>query len=112
MSDEITVTRNEARSRYEVHVGDELGGYLLFRPAENAVVLPHTVIDPAFKGKGLGSILAADALADLARRGDTIIPTCPFVTHYLQTHEVPGLRIEWPSGDADAPSPAEGGERA
>jgi len=112
MTDALTVTRNDEARRYEIHAGDELGGFLEFRPAgEGRVVLPHTEIDPAFKGRGLGSALASDALADLARRGDSIIPSCPFVAHYLSEHDVPGLVIEWPE-DRDAADSADPSEPA
>jgi len=112
MTDELTVTRNDEAHRYEIHVGDELGGFLEFRPAgEGRTTLPHTEIDPAFAGRGLGSALAHDALGDLARRGESIIPTCPFVAHYLRENDVPGLVIEWPSGH-DAADSADPGEPA
>jgi predicted GNAT family acetyltransferase len=112
MTDDLTVTRNDEAHRYEVLVNGELGGVLQFRPAgPGRVVLPHTEIDAAFKGKGLGSALASEALADLARRGDTIIPTCPFVAHYLHEHDVPGLVIDWPN-EEDAANSADPGEPA
>lgn len=109
MPEETTVIRNDDRGRYEIRVGDAIGGKLYFRPEESGrVVLPHTEIDPAFEGQGLGSILAAEALADLARRGDVVIPECPFVAHYLKKHDVAGLVVEWPDAadatDSAAPS--------
>lgn len=107
---QTTVERNEQRKRYEIHVDGEVGGFLMYRPAEDGrVILPHTEIDPAYKGMGLGSTLAAEALADLARRGDIVVPECPFVAHYLKENEVAGLVVEWPDGDdaVDAASPAE-----
>ncbi len=110
MTDEITVTRNEEKSRYEIHVGDELGGFLELEPHEGgAVVLPHTEIDSAFKGKGLGSKLAGEALADMARRGEGVRPTCPFISHYLRENEVAGLIVDWPEEDdaGDAATPSE-----
>ncbi|WP_367575748.1 GNAT family N-acetyltransferase [Microbacterium algihabitans] len=111
MADELTVTRNDEAGRYEIHVGDELGGFMEFRPASgDRTELPHTEVDPAFKGRGLGSTLASEALSDLARRGDTIIPSCPFVAHYLSEHDVPGLSVDQPEqGDTD---PAGGGDRS
>lgn len=113
MTDEITVTRNEEKSRYEIHVGDELGGYLELKPREGGVVgVPHTEIDSAFKGKGLGSKLAGEALADMARRGEAVRPTCPFISHYLRENEVAGLIVDWPdeedAGDAATPSETPG----
>lgn len=110
MTDDITVTRNEERSRYEIHVGERRGGVLLYEEEEGGrVVVPHTEIRAEFKGMGLGSTLAAEALADLARRGDTVTPTCPFITHYLRENEVPGLIVDWPESDdaADSAAPSE-----
>lgn len=107
MTDELTVTRNDEAQRYEIHVGDELGGFLEFEPADaRRTDLPHTEVDPAFKGRGLGSTLAREALSDLARRGDTVIPSCPFVAHYLGEHDVPGLSVEWPDDAADTGDPS------
>lgn len=110
MADDIRVTRNENKARYEINVDGALGGYLLYRPLEEGLVrLPHTEIDPEFSGRGLGSILAAESLADLARRGDAVVPECPFVAKYLSGHEVAGLIVRWPDQQdaADAASPSE-----
>lgn len=96
--DEISVTRNDGVGRYEIHVGETLAGYTLFHPdPQGRLVFPHTVIDPAFDGRGLGSTLVSRALTDVAARGDTIVPLCPFITRWLQRHEVPGLAIDWPT---------------
>lgn len=112
MTNDMTVTRNDDAHRYEVHVDGQLGGFLEFRPAgEGRMTLPHTEIDPTFKGRGLGTALASDALADLAQRGDSVIPTCPFVVHYLQENDVPGLIIEW-QNNSDAIDSADPSEPA
>ena len=110
MTDAITVTRNEEKSRYEIHLGEKLGGFLEIEPNEGgAVVLPHTEIDPGFKGEGLGSKLAAEALADMARRGEAVRPTCPFIVHYLRENEVAGLVVDWAEDEdgSDAATPSE-----
>lgn len=102
MSDEVTVTRNDAERQYEITVDGHVAGRLLFREvAPGRVVLPHTVIDPAYGGRGLGSTLARGALTDLAERGDTIVPRCPFVAGWLRGHEVPGLKIDWPDDEEE-----------
>lgn len=102
MADEdpqLSVTRNEDQSRYEIHVGDTLGGYAeYFADGHGRTVFPATEIDPAFKGRGLGTTLVAEALADEAQRGQTVVPRCPFVVRYLERNDVPGLDVHWPDG--------------
>lgn len=106
MDETLTVTRDDAAGRYEIHVGDVLGGYTEFEVDDRGrLVLPHTEIDPAFKGRGLGGELVSRALADVASRGETVVPLCPFVRRYLRENTVPGLDVEWPSrSGADAPA--------
>ncbi|KZE89547.1 GNAT family N-acetyltransferase [Microbacterium sp. TNHR37B] len=103
MSDdaEVTVDRNDEKNRYEIHVGDTLAGFTEFRPdAHGRLVLPHTEIDPAFGGRGLGSALVGRALDDIATRGESVVPVCPFVVKYLKSHDVPGLDVQWrPTAD-------------
>jgi predicted GNAT family acetyltransferase len=100
---DLKVTRNDEASRYELHVSDDthdhtLAGYASFEQASNRIRFTATEIDPAFRGKGLGETLAAEALADAARRGDTIVPLCPFISSYLEKNEVAGAVVEWPGG--------------
>ena len=97
---EPRVERNEDDGRYEIWVGETLGGFTeFFTDARGRVVFPHTEVDPAFKGQGLGGMLVGQALADVAERGETVVPRCPFVVRYLRGNDVPGLNIDWP----DAP---------
>lgn len=97
-TDQITVTRNDEDTRYEVHVGDVLAGFTVFRvDSRGRLNFPHTEVDPAFRGRGLAQTLVAEAMADTARRGETVVPHCPTVVKYLRENEVPGLHIEWPS---------------
>ncbi len=96
--DETTVTRNDEDGRYEIHVGDVLAGYTKFRvDPRGRLIFPHTEVDPAFRGRGLAQRLVAGAMADVARRGETVIPHCPVVSDFLRKHEVPGLDIIWPT---------------
>lgn len=95
--EEITVVRNDSGRRYEIHVGDALAGFTVFRPdSRGRLIFPHTEVDPAFRGQGLAPRLVADAMADVAARGETVVPHCPVVSKYLHAHDVPGLAIDWP----------------
>lgn len=95
-----TVTRNDEKNRYEIQVDGAVAGYTLITIDDaGRTVMPHTKVDPAFKGQGLGKILVADALADLAKRGAEVVPTCPFVAGYLADHDVPGLSVASPDAE-------------
>jgi len=112
MTLETRVTRNDETSRYEIHVGDVVGGFAEFLTSRSGrVIITHTELDPQFKGQGLGSILAGEALADLARRGDVVVPRCPFIAHYLKGNDVAGLVVDWPD-DPDAGESATPGEQS
>ncbi|MFT4210776.1 MAG: GNAT family N-acetyltransferase [Microbacterium sp.] len=102
----VTVRRDDEARRYEILVGDAPAGFTEFEvDPEGRLVFPHTSIDPAFAGHGLGSVLVEQAMADVAARGETVVPRCPFVVRYLRSHEVPGLRVDWPHPrTADGPA--------
>lgn len=106
--DELTVTRNDDAGRYEIHVGDVLGGYTQFEPdAAGRLVFPHTEVDPAFKGRGLATELISAAMTDVAARGETVVPLCPFVRRFLRENDVPGLDVHWPlAGEPTSSAPS------
>lgn len=97
LPDDVDVVRNDLTHRYEIRVGDVVAGFTTFRiDSEGRLNFPHTVVDPAFRGRGLATRLVADAMTDAAARGETVVPHCPVVSAYLRGHEVPGLTVEWP----------------
>lgn len=107
MSDEtqdadVEVARDDARERYEIVVDGTVAGFTTFEPDDaGRFAFAHTEIDPAFGGRGLGSILVGEAMEDMASRDETVVPVCPFVVRYLEKHEVPGLKIHWRPRDVE-----------
>lgn len=95
-STDTTVTRNDERGRYEIHVGGELAGFSDFIPGDGSIAFTHTETLEAFAGQGLGLQLAKESVADAIARDELIIPLCPFVRRYLETHDVPGARVQFP----------------
>ncbi|TQK17861.1 hypothetical protein FBY40_0343 [Microbacterium sp. SLBN-154] len=96
-TDSISVTRNDEAGRYEIHVGDALGGFSQYiTDSRGRELFIHTEIDEAFAGRGLGGTLVGQAMADVAARGVTVVPRCPFVARWLGKHEVSDLQVDWP----------------
>ncbi|WP_433527336.1 GNAT family N-acetyltransferase [Nocardia pseudovaccinii] len=80
------VARNDEKNRYEVFYGGELAGFADYEERDDETVFIHTEIDGAFSGKGLGTVLAKDAIEDAIGRGRVIRPLCPFIKAYLEKH--------------------------
>ena len=86
MSDELTVTDNVERQRYEIHLGSELAGFVTYHAQPGLITALHTEVEPAHEGRGIGSRLVEGMLDDLRSRGLRVLPICPFVRAYVRRH--------------------------
>lgn len=92
-----TVVRDDDARRYEIFVGDVMGGYTEFQPGpKGRLIFPHTEIDHAYRGRGLSGSLFEGAMADAAARGEAVEPVCPALRRWLRKNTVPGLEVVWP----------------
>lgn len=81
---EISVQKNETKNQYEILVGGEVAGFATYVNANGVRDLPHTVVDPKFRGQGLSKPLIQAALDD-ARADDMLVtPSCPAVERYIE----------------------------
>ena len=79
------VTDNVAQNRYEVAIGDEVG-VLDYRRKEGTIILVHTEVPEALRGRGIGTHLARHALDEARKAGLDVVVRCPFVTSWLKRH--------------------------
>lgn len=87
MSDDISLRDNTDAGRFEILVGDEVAGFADYSVSGDVVTMPHTVVDDAYEGQGLGSKLAVFALDSVRERGAKVEPVCPFIKGYIERHE-------------------------
>ncbi|MFJ3666997.1 GNAT family N-acetyltransferase [Streptomyces sp. NPDC090106] len=73
-------------SRFEVRIDGRQVGFAEYMRTNELVVYPHTVVDPAYNGRGLGSALARAVLDDARERKLAVLATCPFIAAYLARH--------------------------
>ena len=98
---EPKLTNEPTKSRFVLHDGDELVGWLDYRPAGDSVILAHTEVPDAHGRKGYGGILVRGALEHLEQDGKTAIPLCPFAAAYIQRnrelakHVAPSFRAQF-----------------
>ena len=78
------VRKNEAEGQYEILVGEEVAGYATYIDRDGARELPHTVVDPKFRGQGLSKPLIKAALDDARADDMRVIPSCPAVERFIE----------------------------
>jgi predicted GNAT family acetyltransferase len=83
---QVSVIRNDAQLRYEVWYEDRLAGFAEYRERDEDTVFIHTEVDTEYAGKGLGNVLAQQAIESEIKRGRAIVPRCPFIKGWLDKH--------------------------
>ena len=79
-----SVQDNPGSSRFEITVDGDLAGFVDYRKDGNEYALPHTRIFTEFEGRGLGGELIKGALTEIAARGGSVLPYCPFVPKVIR----------------------------
>jgi uncharacterized protein len=84
---DVTVTNNPDQSRYEARLDGELAGIAEYQLTERLIVFTHTQVEPEFEGKGVGTVLARQALDDV-RATDVrkVVAKCPFIKSWIEKH--------------------------
>ncbi|WP_030492091.1 GNAT family N-acetyltransferase [Micromonospora chokoriensis] len=84
---QYTVTDVPERERFEAR--DEAGavaGFVTYQLTGSIIAYTHTEVDPAYEGKGVGSMLARAVLDDARSKRRTVVPICPFLADWLVKH--------------------------
>jgi predicted GNAT family acetyltransferase len=83
---DVQVLDNPDRGRFELLVDGEPAGQAAYRVRDGVVIVTHSEVDPAFRGRGLAGELARQTLDTLRERGDRVVPACPFFAKYVGEH--------------------------
>ncbi|WP_311477281.1 GNAT family N-acetyltransferase [uncultured Gulosibacter sp.] len=106
-SGSYTYTRDASRSRFVVHHGDQLVGFMSFVDQGDRIIIDHTVVDEAHQGGGVASQLVAHGLRELAETTTaTIVPECSYVAMWLRRHPEFGYLTTRGTGASQAAEPA------
>lgn len=86
------VRHEAARQRFVIEIGDAVGLLSYAVVDEQTLDYNHTFVPPELRGRGLAAILARHALDYAAEHGLSIVPSCPYVSRYIDKHpEYAGL---------------------
>lgn len=86
MSADVRVVRHQERDRFEIMVDGAPAGFAEYRRHPGAMVLTHTVVNPARRGQGLAGRLARAALDAARDEGLRVVPQCPYIADYIRKH--------------------------
>ena len=79
---------NPSASRYELHMGADLAGFVEYKLGhhDSVISLLHTKVDDAFQGQGLAGHLARYSLDDARKRGLAVLPFCTYINSWVKKH--------------------------
>ena len=104
-TDSVSVADNPPESRYEATLDGRVVGISEYDRDGDRIVFVHTEVDSSVKGRGVGSALAAGALADAQARGLDVVVECPFISAYVRRHPL-AVRNHTPgAGQSPEPNP-------
>ena len=81
---ETTVT--DEPGRFTIAVDGQAVGFAEYADAGGRRTFPHTVVDGAFRGRGLATILVAEALHATRQAGLRVVPACSMVADFIDKH--------------------------
>lgn len=76
----------KTEGRYELIEDGSVIGFADYEARGEALVFPHTVINPDRRGEGLGAVLVQGALDDVRPTGQKVVPECWYVGQFIDAH--------------------------
>ena len=89
MDDDLPIELEDkgAKGRYVVHGPDGAEAEMTFtKVGDSRIIIDHTGVPDAFRGKGIGAKLVARAVEDARAAGKTVVPLCPFAAAQFRRH--------------------------
>jgi predicted GNAT family acetyltransferase len=84
---DFTVTDVPDKERFEARTeAGDLAGVLTYQLTGAIVAYTHTKVEPEYEGHGAGSALVEAAMDDAKAKGRLVVPICPFVSKWLESH--------------------------
>lgn len=82
-----TTTVDAEADRFTIGVEGQTVGFAEFTDRGGQRVFTHTEVDKQFEGRGLATILVAEALEQTRDAGLRIVPECALVANYVEKHD-------------------------
>lgn len=88
MADDIAITRSEdgGKGAYRATVDGHVAEMTYSRAGEHLIIIDHTEVPDALRGRGVGQALVLHAVEEARRAGVKIFPLCPFAAAQFRSH--------------------------
>lgn len=88
MADQLDIHRKEGESkgRYWLVLDGHEAEMTYSRAGETTLIIDHTGVPDALRGRGAGRALVARAVEDARAEGRKIVPLCPFAKAQIARH--------------------------
>ena len=87
--------------RFTISVEGRPVGFTEFADHDGQRVFPHTEVDDEFEGRGLATIMVAEALQATKDDGLRIVPVCKLVAAYVEKHSEFSDVVDPPTPDIE-----------
>ncbi|MFN3004537.1 GNAT family N-acetyltransferase [Mycolicibacterium wolinskyi] len=79
-------TVTEHPDRFTIEVEGRSVGLADYHDRDGRRIFPHTEVLPQYRGRGLATILIAEALRSTRAAGLRVVPQCRMVAEYIDKH--------------------------
>jgi predicted GNAT family acetyltransferase len=86
LRDEVTREDGTSKGRWHVVVDGHEAEMTYSRASATLIIIDHTAVPDALRGRGVGQALVERAVLDARREGFRIIPLCPFAKSQFERH--------------------------
>jgi uncharacterized protein len=83
---EVSIRDNVESFCYDALIDGEVIGTVVYEYSGPRIVFLHTIVDPEFRGRGIGTTLVTAALDDVRARGLKLSNYCAFVSEFIGAH--------------------------
>lgn len=84
---QVRIVHRPDRHRWEAVLDDDVVGYAEYELSDGLATFTHTVVEPAYEGRGIASQLIRTALDEIRQEGTRKVrPVCSYVAGWIDHH--------------------------
>ncbi len=87
-AEDLSIEREEgpSKGRYTVRLHGAEADLTYSRAGESIIILDHTEVPEAMRGRSVGQALVRRAVEDARAEGRSVVPLCPFAKAQIERH--------------------------